>query len=85
MAYILVPVFRHLQVTLENPSYNTPELRAEHYKNADHVRMYGMDFAARLEAAGFIVRTRDCNRYYTEQELIRYEMEDQTFYRCTYL
>lgn len=42
--------------TLEDPRYDTPELRALHYGQSNHVRFYGRrDFAGRLRAAGFEV------------------------------
>jgi len=43
-AYILVPISHKLEATLENPEYDTPELRTEHYGQFDHVRRYGKDF-----------------------------------------
>lgn len=42
--------------TLEDPRYDTPELRAKHYGQSNHVRYYGEDdFVRRLESAGFNV------------------------------
>lgn len=42
------------QPTLENPAYNTPELRLEHYGQEDHVRYYGLnDFVKQLQSVGF--------------------------------
>jgi SAM-dependent methyltransferase len=37
---------------------NSDAERLTHYLQEDHVRLYGRDFARRLEAAGFTVRTR---------------------------
>jgi len=56
-AFILVPIFYDLYRTYENPSYNTPELREEHFGHHDHVRKYGTDFSTRLIYSGFDVET----------------------------
>lgn len=50
-----VPVDYNREVTLEDPSINTPELREKFYWQADHVRLYGLDYAERLRSAGFEV------------------------------
>jgi len=54
---ISVPVFYKLETTLENPAYDTPELRQQYYGQHDHVRKYGRDFICRLRSAGFTVDT----------------------------
>lgn len=38
--------------TLEDPAADTPEARLERFGQADHVRVYGDDFADRVAAAG---------------------------------
>ncbi len=53
MAVIQVP-FRDSAPTDEDPSAS-PEERARRFGQADHVRFYGTDFVARLEAAGLTV------------------------------
>jgi ubiquinone/menaquinone biosynthesis C-methylase UbiE len=52
-ALIMVPLNRSLDKTLEDQSYNTPELRLKHYHQSDHLRYYGPDFTDKLEDAGF--------------------------------
>ena len=54
-AFIMVPMNRDFKTTLEDPSFNTPELREKHYGQHDHVRYYGLDFQSRLVEAGMIV------------------------------
>jgi SAM-dependent methyltransferase len=39
--------------TLKHPDINTPELRAKHYWQEDHVRLYGRDIFQRMLEAGF--------------------------------
>lgn len=54
-AVLTVPQFDRDEPTLEDPAIATPEDRDRFYGQADHVRNYGRDFGARLEAAGFRV------------------------------
>lgn len=39
--------------TLENPDYNTPELRLKYYDHPEHLRFYGLDFSEKLKNSGF--------------------------------
>lgn len=55
IALLNVPM-RNTPATLENPEYNTPELRLKYYGQADHVRYYGLDFPDRLSSVGFRVQ-----------------------------
>ncbi len=57
---VQVPILR--DETDEDPGVTDPEERLRRFGQADHVRMYGRDFADRLRAAGFeldVVRFRD--------------------------
>ena len=49
-AALMVPVDRTVERTLEDPSATTPQQRLERFGQADHVRLYGRDVAARLRA-----------------------------------
>jgi len=51
VAVIMVPVYG--ESTYENPLIKTPEGRLLHFKQEDHVRLYGLDIRERLDAAGF--------------------------------
>jgi len=53
LAYLQVPV--NGEVTKEDPSVVDPAERAQLFGQADHVRAYGRDFAARLQSVGFAV------------------------------
>lgn len=55
LAFLNVPM-RNTPKTLENPEYNTPELRQKYYGQADHVRYYGLDYPDRLKSVGFRVQ-----------------------------
>ena len=66
VVYITAPVY-DIDVTLEDSSYNTPELRKKYYDQEDHVRKYGKDFIRRLMDAGFAVEI--VNPYYIFSKL----------------
>lgn len=42
--------------TLEDPSITDPKERERVYWQADHVRLFGLDYGKRLESAGFDVK-----------------------------
>lgn len=42
--------------TLEDPSITDPKEREKVYWQADHVRLYGLDYGQRLQKAGFTVK-----------------------------
>ena len=51
IAFLNVPISKQ---ALENPEYNTPELRLKYYGHKDHVRRYSYDsYLQRLIEAGF--------------------------------
>jgi len=53
IAIITIPIIEGWAVTYEDASLNTPELRARHFGQHDHVRYYGRDFRDRVRAVGF--------------------------------
>ncbi len=57
-AVLQVPIAQRLPKTLEDANVRTPEERERVYGQWDHVRLYGLDYAARLERAGFAVQQR---------------------------
>jgi SAM-dependent methyltransferase len=57
LALLTVPLNPSRRQTYENPAVITPAARWAHFSAHDHVRMYGLDFADRLAAAGFAVDT----------------------------
>jgi len=83
-AYIDVPIYKSLDITLENPEYNTPELRMKYYGQHDHVRKYGNDFKKKLENACFIVNKIEPNNNYSEIELDRFGLSKSgKIFLCT--
>lgn len=55
-AILMCPVDNRRATTLEDPSAVTPAQRHERFGQADHVRLYGRDYAERLAEPGFEVR-----------------------------
>jgi hypothetical protein len=55
-AILMCPVDNRRATTLEDPAAVTPRQRHELFGQADHVRLYGRDYADRLAAEGFEVR-----------------------------
>jgi SAM-dependent methyltransferase len=49
------PMDERLEQTYEDPSISSPSARRAHFKQADHVRIYGRDFTDRLAGGGFAV------------------------------
>ncbi|MEJ2217489.1 MAG: methyltransferase domain-containing protein [Gemmatimonadota bacterium] len=54
-AILQVPVDRDRPGTYEDPAITSPEERERAFGQHDHVRVYGLDYADRLEEAGFAV------------------------------
>ena len=82
IAIINAPVDPQREETFENPEYNTPELRLKHFGQHDHVRIYGMDYAKRLEKV-FSVEVLEPNRRLSSQQLKDYAVwEGDRIYVC---
>ena len=78
-----VPIDYSIEHTLENPEYNTPELREQHYGQNDHVRLYGCDYAQRLTQAGFSVTEDNFVQTLTPAEVERYALpKTEMLYIC---
>ena len=78
-----VPVDYNNPVTLEDPAYNTPELREKHYWQDDHVRLYGLDYADRLRSVGFDVVEDKMLMELTPEQRKRYALPPQEIvYLC---
>jgi len=59
IAILQVPISYQLDSTLEDFSITDPKLREKHFGQFDHVRIYGNDYASKLEKVGFEVQTYD--------------------------
>jgi SAM-dependent methyltransferase len=52
---VMVPIDHSREQTFEDPAIVAPEARVQAFWQADHVRLYALDVADRLRAAGFEV------------------------------
>jgi len=66
IAILTVPQKDHANLTYEDDSITTPEAREDAFGQSDHLRIYGNDFAARVESAGFSVRQVDSEGFSDE-------------------
>ncbi|HNV52219.1 MAG TPA: methyltransferase domain-containing protein [Tenuifilaceae bacterium] len=83
-AILQVPMDLSMDKTLENPAYNTPELREKHYQQRDHLRLYGKDYGARLRSAGFVVDENDYVKTLPVNLVERYALpKDEILYVCS--
>lgn len=53
---LMTPVIAEWDQTYENPTITSEPLRRLHFRQKDHLRLYGRDLTSRLERPGFIVR-----------------------------
>lgn len=67
LALVTVPQKDPPANTDEDPTVKDADARTARFGQKDHVRMYGDDFAARLESAGFKVRVLSVSVFPTEQ------------------
>jgi len=80
-ALLQVPVDLSRDATCEDPSIDTPAGRREHFGQADHLRVYGRDYAQRLEAAGFSVEVIDYVRQLSSDTVERFGLNpDEPLY-----
>jgi SAM-dependent methyltransferase len=84
-ALVLVPIDFDRAETFEDPAVVTPADRERLFGQADHVRIYGRDFGARLEEAGFAVSIEDYRRELGEARARRYGLRPRKpdLFLCT--
>ena len=83
VALLTVPIKDSLFTTLENPEYNTPELRTKYYGQSDHVRYYGLDYPDRLRAAKFSVDEITLDRILNDDDFKKFGMfKGEKFHVC---
>jgi predicted SAM-dependent methyltransferase len=76
-AVVMVPISSRRAQTFEDPTIAAPADRERAFGQADHVRIYGRDFKARLEQAGFTVRVEDYARELGEAGARRYGLRSR--------
>lgn len=69
IAILQVPISLKNETTIEDKAVSSAEDRKRVYGQFDHVRLYGQDYAHRLEQDGFIVRKEDIAHLYPQAAL----------------
>lgn len=83
LAILQVPIATTLAVTLEAPEVTEPRERARLFGQADHVRLYGADYPARLRAEGFVVDVRNARAEFGDALCTRYALcPDENIHVC---
>lgn len=77
---ILSPVDSTLERTYEDPTITSPDERARAFGQYDHRRIYGRDYAERLERSGFRVEQIDYAGRYPEEERVRMALGKDMLY-----
>ncbi|MCH8318230.1 MAG: class I SAM-dependent methyltransferase [Bacteroidetes bacterium] len=73
-----------LEKTYEDPAITTPKEREKAYWQADHLRMYGLDYKERLENEGFSVKVDDFVKGLGKDLIKRYGLsEEEQVYVCS--
>ncbi|MBR5334467.1 MAG: class I SAM-dependent methyltransferase [Alistipes sp.] len=77
---ILSPIDKSREHTFEDDSITDPAERTRIFGQYDHRRIYGRDYAARLEAAGFEVAVIDYKQAFSKKEQELYALTDEKLY-----
>jgi SAM-dependent methyltransferase len=80
-AMLLVPI--QAGPTFEDARITDAAGRRRYFGQHNHVRFYGEDFAARVEAQGFRVREVQSEAAFTDEEIRRWGIEEQALFLCT--
>lgn len=83
-AILQVPLDPSLDKTYEDPNIISPEDRAHHFGQSDHVRQYGRDYEDRLKGAGFAVKVDSYVRELEPAMIEKYRLDRaEDIYYCT--
>ncbi|MGB5242727.1 MAG: methyltransferase domain-containing protein [Lutimonas sp.] len=74
MGIFQIPQEIERETTFEDFSITSPEERAKHFGQYDHVRVYGRDYFDRLRKAGFTVNEVDYSSQLSEKEIDTYRL-----------
>ncbi|MFW5886780.1 MAG: class I SAM-dependent methyltransferase [Bacteroidota bacterium] len=74
MAFMQVPLEKTLEKTYEDKSITNPQEREKHFRQRDHLRLYGRDYPSRLEKVGFKVTPVDYTKKMTAEEVKKYAL-----------
>jgi SAM-dependent methyltransferase len=80
--YTIHPFDPNQPETREDPTVTEPAERRALYAQSDHLRSYGADLPARLEAAGFEVLAESYARQLSDEAVARYGVVDIPIHAC---
>jgi len=84
LGFLQSPLDSSRAATFEDPQCLTPEDRARTFGQADHVRIYGLDYKDRLEKAGFAVRVDEYAKTLAPDIIDHYGLiSEENLYICT--
>jgi len=82
-AILQVPIDLSLEKTYEDSSITTPKEREKHFGQYDHIRVYGRDYAKRLEKSGLKVIENKFIESFGKNEILKYRFdENEIIYLC---
>jgi SAM-dependent methyltransferase len=82
-AILQVPLDPRREQTYEDPDVLGPEERRSNFGQEDHLRLYGRDFGARLESAGFLVEAVSYARSLPPEQAARFGLLlEEELYLC---
>jgi SAM-dependent methyltransferase len=83
-AILQSPVDTQRERTFEDPTITSPQERERLFGQNDHVRVYGRDYKARLESAGFAVTVDDFSQRIGPERIEQCALgKDLDIYFCT--
>lgn len=71
-AILQVPQDTDAEKTYEDPTITEPSEREKHFLQKDHVRLYGLDYAERLNSVGFKVTADTYSNNFPEETVKRF-------------
>jgi hypothetical protein len=81
---VMVPLFWDVDQTMENPAYDSDELRLKYFGQKDHVRLFSkQDFTNRISNAKFDVKALDIS-WFDLKDVRKYAIADNSIlYVCS--
>ncbi len=84
LAILQVPISNLLKKTYEDEKITAPKEREKAFGQDDHVRIYGRDYVATLQKAGFLVTIYDYSKELNQDEIRKYAFcKDEKIYLCS--
>lgn len=76
-ALLLAPIDESRAETFEDKTVTSPEARQKLFGQTDHLRLYGRDYASRLEQQGFEVQEVEASEFCQENDYKSYGLDPE--------